>query len=95
MQNLLPEEIRKSVANCIQNRSILRVGSVGQRLADVHRNQGISSELICEMLLQAGISAGVPVEIDSPRPVTFSDSLLGRPEQNVASVRSSASRRTG
>ncbi|MDQ3559684.1 MAG: hypothetical protein M3453_10985 [Pseudomonadota bacterium] len=77
MQHPQSEEIREIVANCIENGGILRVGSVGQRLADVHQEQGFSPNLVCEMLLEAGIAAGVALEIASPHPVRTPDSSLG------------------
>ena len=75
MQNPLSDEIRKYVADCIQNGSILRVGNVGQRLADAHPDQGFSPDIVCEMLLEAGIAAGVPIELGSPRPGNMSDTF--------------------
>jgi hypothetical protein len=60
------DDVRREVARCIAERAILRVAPAAERIAADHSNSGFSPNVIASMLLKAGVSAAVPMEIDMP-----------------------------
>lgn len=64
------EEVRREVARCVSENVILRIAPVAARIIAGHLANGLSVNMIASMLLEAGISAAVPIEIDTPDPAT-------------------------
>jgi hypothetical protein len=62
----IQEEVRREVARCVSEKAILRIAPVATRITADHMGAGISVNAIASMLLEAGISAAVPIEIETP-----------------------------
>lgn len=63
---IIDEDVRRAVARCVAENAILRVGPVATRIATAHMTKGVSVQAIAAMLLKAGISAAVAMEIQMP-----------------------------
>ena len=61
----IQEEVRREVARCVSENAILRIAPVASRITHVHGSTDYSAEMVASLLLEAGISAAVPIEIDA------------------------------
>ena len=68
MSFTIHEEVRREVARCVSENVILRIGPVATRITAGQAANGFSVKMIAAMLLEAGISAAVPIEIETPGP---------------------------
>ena len=60
------EEVRRAVADCIPGDRILRIWSVAEKIAERFAAERISSDVVARYLLEAGVAAGIPIEMDRP-----------------------------
>jgi hypothetical protein len=58
------DDIRRAVARCIPQNSMLRIGPLAASIAERHAS--VSARAVAEELLQAGVAAAVPIEIEMP-----------------------------
>ena len=66
MSFTIHEEVRREVARCVSENAILRIAPVAARITAGHSADGFSIGMIATLLLEAGISAAVPIEIEVP-----------------------------
>lgn len=57
------DEVRRTVAHCIEHGTLLRVGAEAQRIAEI---SGVPLEHAADQLRQAGVLAHVNVEFGAP-----------------------------
>ena len=62
----IQEEVRREVARCVTENAILRIAPAATRITADHMGAGFSVNTVASMLLEAGISAAVPIEIEMP-----------------------------
>jgi hypothetical protein len=67
MPTTVQDDVRRAVARCIPRGEILRTGEIATQIAAIHKGEGVSTKTIADLLLQAGIAAGVPIEIETPK----------------------------
>lgn len=67
MATSLLEEVRREVARCVRDNSILRMSSAAQRVSQ-RIGADVPLTAIASLLLEAGIAAYVAVEIETPDP---------------------------
>jgi hypothetical protein len=60
------DEVRREVARCVTENIVLRIAPAAARIAADRPHSGLSAAKVASMLLEAGISAAVPIEIDTP-----------------------------
>ena len=65
MGDSLDEAIREIIAQAVRTDELLRVAEVSSQLARSYPNSGYSTDAIAEMIIQAGVSARIPLEIDT------------------------------
>ena len=63
----IDDDIRREVARCVEERGILHVASVAERIAASNPASGLSPDAIASMLVTAGVSAAVAMEIEMPQ----------------------------
>ena len=68
MSSSLAEDIRRVVAEAIRQGSMLRVAETARALASAHPEEGLCANAVADMLMEAGIQARVPLEIDTVDP---------------------------
>ena len=68
MSFTIHEEVRREVARCISENLILRIAPAAVRITAGHLANGFSVNMIASLLLEAGISAAVPIEMEMPEP---------------------------
>jgi hypothetical protein len=66
MTRTIHDDIRQEVARCAAEKAILRIAPVATRIAADHVDSGVSVNEIASRLLEAGIAAAVPLEIEMP-----------------------------
>ena len=68
MSFTIHEEVRREVARCISENLILRIAPAATRITAGHLANGFSVNMIASLLLEAGMSAAVPIEMEMPEP---------------------------
>lgn len=66
VQGLVIEEIRRLVADSIEERSCLDTGRSAVRIAKAYPNCGMTAAEIAEEIVRAAIPAGIAVELGHP-----------------------------
>jgi hypothetical protein len=66
MTGTIHDDIRQEVARCVAEKAILRIAPAATRIAAGHIDSGVSVNEVASRLLEAGISAAVPLEIEMP-----------------------------
>jgi hypothetical protein len=66
MTSTIHDDIRHEVARCVAERAILRIAPAATRIAANHVDSGVSVNEVASRLLEVGISAAVPLEIEMP-----------------------------
>jgi hypothetical protein len=61
------DDIRREVARCVAEGAILHVAPAAERIAANNPASGLSPDAIASMLVTAGVSAAVAMEIEMPR----------------------------
>jgi hypothetical protein len=65
-QELVYEEIRRLVADAIENRDILHTGLIARKITKTYGDFGSTAEEIALEVATVAAKAGVPVEISRP-----------------------------
>ena len=68
MPSTIHEEVRREVARCVSENLILRIAPAANRITAGRLANGFSVNMVASLLLEAGISAAVPIEIEMPEP---------------------------
>ena len=71
VRQLITDEIRRVVADCIANKRCLLTGRYAALIHRAYPNCGLSAADIGEQLLEAALSAKVPVKITKPEKLEF------------------------
>jgi hypothetical protein len=61
------DDIRREVARCVAEGAILHVAPAAERIAAKNPASGLSPDAIASMLVTAGVSAAVTMEIEMPQ----------------------------
>jgi len=73
----LNEHVRQIVAEAIRQDSVLYVASAARALMSAYPEEGLCIKAVAEMLVEAGVHARIPLEIDT--------SVPRRPQLSLAS----------
>jgi len=69
MANTIHEAVQREVARCVNENVILRIAPAANRIRARNLGGGYSANKVASMLLEAGIDAAVPIEIEMPEPL--------------------------
>jgi hypothetical protein len=72
------DDIRREVARCVAEGAILHVAPAAERIAASNPASGLSPGAIASMLVTAGVSAAVPMEIEMPEHRRGAGSMNGK-----------------
>lgn len=72
MSQTIQDDVTREVSRCIAENSILRISPLATRITADHRDTAFSVNAVASMLLEAGISAAIPIEIQTPEPAAKS-----------------------